>query len=253
MVLVVAAVRRADTILAPAKAQSLAIAVRAGAAAPTRTANAAPLFERLGKMKMEHEFTTWLLERPANVVLLEGTRTLPGKFASRLTTVALQLARHVPNAIFRSGNAEGSDTAFATGVTSVDPVRLQLVIPYAEHRRAGLGTSATVVALPDSSPQAIARLVQITLAASPSQRSLVERYLAPRCPPAIRMKARYILRDTLKVVGEPKLGLAPATCGLFFTHRASPDSGGTGHTIRVCRHLSVPAYSQDDWFDWWQN
>ena len=36
-----------------------------------------------------------------------------------------------PSAIFRSGNAEGSDAVFADAVAEIDPSRLELVIPNA--------------------------------------------------------------------------------------------------------------------------
>jgi len=57
----------------------------------------------------------------------------------------------------------------------------------------------------------------------------------------------YLLRDALKVTGAPSLALAPADQGFFFVNPQNPDSGGTGHTIRVCHHLGVPVYTQDEW------
>jgi len=37
--------------------------------------------------------------------------------------------------IFRSGNADGSDQLFSNGVASIDNKRLQVNIPYADHRK----------------------------------------------------------------------------------------------------------------------
>ena len=63
------------------------------------------------------------------VVLLEGRRKVSKsnyKLAKRFGPV---LAARFPRAVFRSGNADGSDQAFSEGVAAVDPSRLQLLHP----------------------------------------------------------------------------------------------------------------------------
>jgi len=54
---------------------------------------------------------------------------------------------------------------------------------------------------------------------------------------SLAAKARYFLRDTVKVIGSQDHGLAPADAGLFFVNSVDPMKGGTGHTMRVCRYL----------------
>ena len=70
-----------------------------------------------------------LLGEGAPVILIEGRRNLPEGMAARLQAVGSWLAEAYPRALFRSGNAEGSDTAFTEGVTAVDPARMQYVLP----------------------------------------------------------------------------------------------------------------------------
>jgi hypothetical protein len=67
--------------------------------------------------------------------------------------------------------------------------------------------------------------------------------------PQLRAKARYLLRDTLKVLGDEKSGLSPATAALFYT-QTDPMQGGTGHTIRVCQQNKVPVFLQAHWWRW---
>ena len=58
------------------------------------------------------------------VVLIEGTRKLPTEDRPRLVEFAKELARLLPQLMFRTGNAPGADEAFAEGVRNVDPSRL---------------------------------------------------------------------------------------------------------------------------------
>ena len=59
-----------------------------------------------------------------------------------------------------------------------------------------------------------------------------------------------MLRDTLKVTGDASSGLRPASVGIFYVNEADPMKGGTGHTIRVCRHQGVPVIFQQSWKQW---
>ncbi|HCC54228.1 MAG TPA: hypothetical protein DEQ20_04790 [Desulfobulbaceae bacterium] len=49
-------------------------------------------------------------ERP--IILLEGTRKVPENEVNRLHDLATLLADSLPAAVFRSGNAQGSDSYF---------------------------------------------------------------------------------------------------------------------------------------------
>jgi hypothetical protein len=63
------------------------------------------------------------------VILLEGTRQLPAEKRQALADVGKHLAESFPQAVFRSGNATGTDEAFAAGVATVSGSKLQLVLP----------------------------------------------------------------------------------------------------------------------------
>ena len=180
------------------------------------------------------------------VILLEGTRDVPEHDCQRLTDLGALLAREIPQAIFRSGNADGSDTFFARGVESVDPTRMQLVTPTAGHRKKNRHPENYVVPLDDVSEVHEDKLAYHTNEATPANRAIIEkRNIVPR----LKAKARYLIRDTLKVLGDPENNLKPATAGIFYT-KPDPMAGGTGHTIRVCEQHDVPVFLQSIWGSW---
>lgn len=181
------------------------------------------------------------LDRP--VVLLEGTRSVPEKDNGKLTALGAFLAKEFPNAVFRSGNADGSDTLFARGVESVDPKRMQVVTPTAGHRKNNLHPENYVVPLANVSAAHEESLAYHTNEATPANRRIIDKRNEV---PQLKAKARYLLRDTLKVLGDPDNGLAPAAAAIFYT-KDDPMSGGTGHTIRVCHQHSVPVFLHRDW------
>jgi len=64
-------------------------------------------------------------------VALEGSRTITHEAAEKMEKIAKILVTALPNLIVRSGNAEGSDIAWARGVNSVAPESLN----YLSHRK----------------------------------------------------------------------------------------------------------------------
>lgn len=181
------------------------------------------------------------------VILVEGTRDLPESDAETLAAFSAWLAHSYPNAMFRTGNADGSDSAFARGVARVDPSRLEYVLPYGGHRKKAIAPESHCIPLTEIPRIEEERAVYHTAQASPEYESL----LAKRdFIPKLRAKSLYLLRDTLKVVGSESAALETATFGIFYVNRADPMKGGTGHTIRVCRKLGVPVAYQDDWLHW---
>ncbi len=189
-------------------------------------------------------------ERP--VILLEGTRKLPAKAHRQLRALTAWLCAEFPRAVFRSGNAEGTDTVFGDAVAACDPARLELVIPHAGMSRKRLPSGARSVAL-EAMPEAdLKRVVTVTRQARRDAGRLGDYYLKHRHGPssAATSKATYLLRDTLKVTGSDALGLAPAALGIFFVNEAEPTGGGTGHTIRVCGVQDVSVATQTEWGSW---
>jgi len=181
------------------------------------------------------------------VILLEGTRDLPYRDRGKLIALGWHLARRYPKAKFRTGNASGSDEAFASGVGKVDSSRLEYILPYEGHRQDALVTGSRSVAIEKISAEAEDRAIQNTTKASPVYVSMMKRR---NLVSKLRIKSRYIIRDTLKVIGDKETVLHPAVFGVFYVNRDDPMKGGTGHTIRVCQDHSVPVVFQDDWMKW---
>jgi len=193
------------------------------------------------------DFVTLTNQNPRAVLLLEGTRELSAAHAPHLTALAARLGAALPAARFRSGNAPGSDALFLQGLDAVVN-RVELVTPHEGHRPGA--TLARTCALGEAAPETLKELVRLSIAATPRHRTLFERYIADNLPPALKAKTRYLLRDTLKVHGCRRAGLAPSTGALFYLNASDPDLGGTGHTRRVCALLAVQVWSQDQWLGW---
>ncbi len=83
--------------------------------------------------------------------------------------------------------------------------------------------------------------------ATPEIAGLIKLYLKLRVKNRSTVKALYLLRDALKVIGSKALSLAPATVGIFYVDAEIPGTGGTGHTIRLCKLNGVPVCDQRDW------
>lgn len=183
------------------------------------------------------------------VILLEGTRHLPAEEHSMLANLATRLFHNFPQAVFRSGNAEGTDAVFANAIAALDPSRLQLVMPHAGMGRARRPAGAACFSLGLIPANELEILAAHTREAGRDAGRLADFYL--RGPDsrktATGSKAAYLLRDTLKVVGSPALGLAPAALGIFRVNPDSPAGGGTGHTIKMCAGAGVPHFDQFQW------
>lgn len=65
----------------------------------------------------------------------------------------------------------------------------------------------------------------------------------------LEAKSKYLLRDTLKVIGSSP-NLPQPIAAIFYVNADEPKSGGTGHTIRVCELANVPVITQDIWMKW---
>jgi hypothetical protein len=184
---------------------------------------------------------------PAPVILLEGTRRLPDTLRPQLARLARSLAEALPQALFRSGNAEGSDEAFAQGLAEIAPQRLQLVLPTPGMGRSRRPANAACHALDALPPEERETLAQACLAASPENRRLFELYRRGQSGTPAYGKSLYLVRDALKVLGSPALGLAPASLALLYLDENHPAGGGTGHTLRLCQQHGVPVLTQRHW------
>lgn len=196
------------------------------------------------------DFRKLIESRPQPVVLLEGRREIPQEHQARMVALAAYLAREFPTAIFRSGNAEGADEAFAEGVGETDRARLQLVVSGSRTGATRSHAAAAVYSLDQVPADRSERLTSASKLASPANARLFEEGYRLNKNRQLAAKARYLLRDAMKVMGDESLGLAPATVGVFYIDPLDPMAGGTGHTIRVCRQQNIPVVTQMEWWTW---
>jgi hypothetical protein len=192
------------------------------------------------------EFSTLVEKSPEGVVLLEGRRTVPAHDAAVAEGLARALALMFSRLRFRSGNATGSDQAFSGGVAMVDPSRLEIVAPYAAHRKSERLAGAIYTSPEILTPEQSRDIESQSIQASPQNRRIIG--MRGKKGP-LGAKGDYLVRDTMKVVGVPG-HFAKPICALFFVNLADATEGGTGHTIRVCQQEGVPVTYQDEWGAW---
>ncbi|MCU0404824.1 MAG: hypothetical protein MUE99_09795 [Chitinophagaceae bacterium] len=127
----------------------------------------------------------------------------------------------------------------------MDISRLQIIKPYRTHRSAAEQTS-DVVSLDDVNLAGEEDLIKASAVNERTER-LVSSYVKGTRS-FISMKAAYLIRDTMKVVGAE--GLPPANFAIFYDSLTKPMCGGTGHTMQVCIQNRVPWIDQKTWMLW---
>lgn len=194
---------------------------------------------------MELEQFIALYDVPGSVVLLEGKRDVREEDRMALVAVGRLLATRTKHMVFRSGNATGSDALFSEGVAAVNRDRLEVITPFDDHRKksnlAGMTHSL------DSVNLAAEDEVVYHSKQHANTRHLVDKYVSGQRD-RYAIKAAYILRDTVKVLGTADI--PQATAGVFYDDLSNPNQGGTGHTMRVCRDLQVAVFTQKIWMEW---
>jgi hypothetical protein len=180
------------------------------------------------------------------IILLEGKRNVLENDKDTLTQLGKLLAKNLPSATFRSGNADGADFYFSQGVLAVAPERLQVITPYENHRQKQNNAYETI------------SLDQVNLLNEPEvvyqsknnkkTKSLIDKYVGG-AKDRFSIKAAYIIRDTVKVTGTQS-GVAPTTFAFFYDDEQNPKTGGTGHTMGICELNKVPYLTQKVWMEW---
>ncbi len=191
------------------------------------------------------EFAGLIESHDAPVVLFEGKRNIPEKYIQKASQLTEMLAQKYPSIIFRSGNAEGSDSAFIDGVKKVDPTRIQLVAPYAGHRKKAMIGCAKYLYPENLTTLEEEKAIYETIIATPKNESMIRNRNKNR---TLAAKSKYLIRDTMKVLGAENFDRPVAA--VFYVDPDEPESGGTGHTIRVCKNFGVPVIFQDSWENW---
>lgn len=184
-------------------------------------------------------------DKPGCVVLLEGKRTVKNEDEVKLIRLGKLLAEKTKHMLFRSGNAPGADYLFASGVKYVNSDRLQIVAPYRGHRKKQEAGGHSIY-LDEINLANEPEIVHQSKLHKPTQ-DLIDKFIDGGRN-RYTIKAAYILRDTLKVLGADNL--APASAGLFYDDLDNPMEGGTGHTMRICLKNQVPVFNQEVWMKW---
>jgi hypothetical protein len=149
----------------------------------------------------------------APVILLEGTRQLPVEKRQALADVGRHLAESFSQAVFRSGNATGTDEAFAAGVATIPGAKLQLVLPTPGMGRSRRPASANCLALDDLPLEERHHLARESFAASPENHRLFDLYLRGQSGNAAYAKADLAsIKRTVGVVSWGRLQSPAGTC-----------------------------------------
>jgi len=184
-------------------------------------------------------------DKQDTIILLEGKRNVVEEDKPKLIELGRLLAATTTKMLFRSGNANGSDAYFSEGVTAVDHKRLQVITPYDGHRKKDNKAYETI------------SLDKINLVSEPNvieyskrnkkTKNLIDKYL-DGSRNRYTIKASYIIRDTIKAIGTKNI--PPTTFGIFYDDLNEPMTGGTGHTMNICKLNNIPYINQEQWFQW---
>jgi hypothetical protein len=184
-------------------------------------------------------------DKANSIVLLEGKRNVLDADKEKLTALGRLLASQTKRMTFRSGNAEGSDQLFSDGVTAIDYKRLQVITPYSGHRQKNNHAYETM-SLDDINIAAEPEVVYQSKSNKKTEK-LIDKFVSGH-KNRYTIKAAYIIRDTIKAIGTDEI--KPATFGIFYDDLNKPMSGGTGHTMNVCKQNDIPIIDQKIWFKW---
>ena len=179
------------------------------------------------------------------VILLEGKRVVFEEDQTKLTQLGQLLATLSTRMKFRSGNAEGADYYFSKGVASVDKNRLQVITPYAGHREKS-NLAGVTYSLDDINLAYEHELIRQSKS-NKKTANLIDKYVGGKRD-RYSIKAAYIIRDTIKVLGSE--AISAASFGLFYDDILNPKTGGTGHTMHICEKKNIPVIDQHEWFKW---
>jgi hypothetical protein len=180
-----------------------------------------------------------------SIVLLEGKRNIDESDINKLILLGEVLATKTKHIKFRSGNAEGSDFYFSSGVIKINPERLEVITPYSGHRKKENNAYKTF-ALDEIN---LLQEPEVVYQSKTNKKTVkfIDEFVAGK-KNHLTMKAAYIIRDTIKVTGTSSI--KPANFALFYDDLKNPKSGGTGHTMSICELNNVGFADQRIWMKW---
>ena len=180
-----------------------------------------------------------------SIVLLEGKRNVLDNDKEKLFKLGVLLTEKSKFIKFRSGNADGADSFFAKGVSAIDGSRMELIVPYSGHRKNENNEYSTISL--DSIDLANEQDVVLQSKRNLKTKKLIDKFVAGDSN-RVTIKAAYIIRDTIKVIGTTDI--KPANFAIFYDDLAKPKTGGTGHTMNICKANNVEFIDQRVWMEW---
>lgn len=180
-----------------------------------------------------------------NVLLLEGKRNVNDCDKEKLINLGIKLAKNTKYLTFRSGNATGADYFFSNGVCQVDNKRIEVIVPYRNHR-SKTNLSGKTYNLEDIDLQNEQEII-IQSKLNKKMNKLIDNYLTG-LKDRYSIKASYIIRDTIKVIGTSEI--KSIAFAIFYDDLKNPMVGGTGHTMNICIKNNIPLINQNIWFNW---
>lgn len=179
------------------------------------------------------------------IVLLEGKRKVLDNDKEKLIALGKLLSSSTSHMVFRSGNAAGADQYFSEGVALVNKARLHVLTPYTDHRKK-TNLAYETFALDQINMVSEADVIYQSKN-NKKTKGLIDQYIAGDVNKNT-IKAAYIIRDTVKVIGTSTI--KPANFGIFYDDLNAPQTGGTGHTMNICKLNQIPLIDQRTWFNW---
>jgi hypothetical protein len=179
-----------------------------------------------------------------SVILLIGKRKVFEDDVPLLINLGRKLALNTKYAKFRSGNAAGADELFIKGVEEVSPERIELVVPYKNHRKKN-NTYGYVQSVEDELLSEPSPLLNYTR--ENWDHRLVDRYKQGKRDRST-IQVSYFLRNTLMVIGSDRLH--NASCCLYYDDLNFPFKGGTGYTLSICKKNNRWVANQSIWKKW---
>lgn len=181
-----------------------------------------------------------------SICLLIGKRAVGDDYKNRLVALGKLLASATRYTRFRSGNAGGADELFISGVASVAPERVHLFLPYRGHRKRTVG-KLEASSLDEIDLLKEPELIYNTKRVNAKNSSLIDKYTSGDRD-RFAIKAAYLLRDSLMVLGNKNLPKASVV--VYFDDLSTPLSGGTGHTVILAKNNGIPCIDQTNWLNW---
>jgi hypothetical protein len=181
---------------------------------------------------------------PESVLIMIGKRKVHKKDELKLVEIGELIASKSKHLKFRSGNAKGADDLFIAGVKKFKPDKIELILPYKNHRR-NVSQYSTCFNVEDYILNDVSSVIEY--AKQNSDTRLIERYMNGDNNRHIQ-NVKYTLRNTLLILGGDKL--QKATCCIYYDDLENSLKGGTGYTVKLCKKNEIDCLNQSKWMNW---